>query len=218
MWYLVKRIPAYIYDIFISFFFTIAAHLVIVPQMALSEGTFLDVGCGTGAPLRRILSQIKAKHSKIVGVDLDPTYTEQAIYLFREEKDVEIYNMNFYEIQQTLKLKFRFIFFSFSFMLMPDQLKALEISKEILEKHEQSRIAFVMTLNESRNSWFARLKPTIKRFTSVDFGNVVYADDFYSVIDRAGLDIVKNIRVRSPWNPFLWLAPVRYVECRLKNI
>lgn len=29
-------------------------------------------------------------------------------------------------------MQFRFIFFSFSFMLMPDQLKALEVAKSIL--------------------------------------------------------------------------------------
>lgn len=40
--------------------------------------------------------------------------------------------MDFYTIEQYLKLKFRFIFFSFSFMLMPDKMKALEVAKRIL--------------------------------------------------------------------------------------
>jgi len=103
----------------------VAAHLAIVNLMGLSKGNFLDVGCGTGSPLKRIIGSIKKAHSKVVGVDLHPEYTQQAIKLFENDKDVQIYNLDFYKIEQLLKLKFKFIFFSFSFMLMPDPRKAL---------------------------------------------------------------------------------------------
>ena len=66
--------------------------------MTLSSGNFLDVGCGTGAPLKTIVKEIKKKHSKIVGVDLHPEYTEKAIKLFQKDEDVEIYNMDFYKL------------------------------------------------------------------------------------------------------------------------
>jgi len=49
---IIKLAPAYIYDLFISYFFTIAAHISIVNSMHLSSGNFLDVGCGTGKPLK----------------------------------------------------------------------------------------------------------------------------------------------------------------------
>ena len=88
MWYLLKRIPAYIYDIFISKFFTIAAHLILINRMSLPGGNFLDVGCGTGAPLKAILKQLLNKQSKVVGVDLDPVYTEKAINLLNKERNV----------------------------------------------------------------------------------------------------------------------------------
>lgn len=67
---IVKQLSAFIYDLFISTFFTIAAHLGFIQEMSLSEGNFLDVGCGTGKPLMTIVDQIKKKHKKIVGVDL----------------------------------------------------------------------------------------------------------------------------------------------------
>lgn len=76
---LIKYFSALIYDLFISTFLTIAAHLSLVREMTLSEGNFLDVGCGTGKPLKSIVEEIKKKHSKIIGVDLTPEYTDKAI-------------------------------------------------------------------------------------------------------------------------------------------
>ena len=41
-------------------------------HMTLSKGNFLDVGCGTGAPLKKIINQLSSKYTTIVGVDLHP--------------------------------------------------------------------------------------------------------------------------------------------------
>ena len=70
-----KALTAFIYDLFISNFFTIAAHVCMVPHMTLSQGTFLDVGCGTGAPLKKIHSELSKHYKQIIGVDLDEAYT-----------------------------------------------------------------------------------------------------------------------------------------------
>jgi ubiquinone/menaquinone biosynthesis C-methylase UbiE len=83
-----KQLSVHIYDLFISTFLTIAAHLSLIEHMSLSEGNFLDVGCGTGKPLKSIVDKIKEKHSKVVGVDLHPEYTEKAIEMFRDDKGV----------------------------------------------------------------------------------------------------------------------------------
>ena len=125
--------------------------------------------------------------------------------------------MNFYRIEEEINMKFRFIFFSFSFMLLPDHLKALETSKRILEKNPASRISFVLTLNSNKNSLLSWIKPLIKRVTTVDFGQVVYEDDLLSVINSAGLEVTKKIRVQKGWNPFLIIAPVYYIECKVKE-
>lgn len=102
-------------------------------------------------------------------------------------------------------------------MLMPDNLKALEVAKRMLEKHESSRIAFVLTLNKDKNSLLSWIKPAIKRFTTVDFGNVIYEDDLFSVIDQAGLEVTKKVRIYKGFNIFLRISPVYYIECRLKE-
>ncbi len=57
-------------------------------------------------------------------------------------------------------------------MLMPNREKALEIVNRIVKKG--GRVIFLLTLNKSRNQLVERIKPLIKRVTSIDFGQVVY--------------------------------------------
>ena len=54
--------------------------------------------------------------------------------------------MDFYNIGTELKEKFDFIFFSFSFMLMPDQINAIQVAKNCLQK--DGKIGFLLTLNQ----------------------------------------------------------------------
>lgn len=67
---LIRKIPVYIYDFFISTFLTIAAHVQMMENMTMLKGNFLDVGCGTGAPLKKIITKLETYYTKIVGVDL----------------------------------------------------------------------------------------------------------------------------------------------------
>lgn len=117
-----------------------------MPSMTKLKGSFLDVGSGTGAPLQAIVNELKGSYDKIVGVDMNHAYTLEAQKRFENDKTVNIYEMNFYDIVTNLKAKFNFILFSFSFMLMPDQVKAVNIAKQSLEK--EGIIAFIMTINQ----------------------------------------------------------------------
>ena len=40
--------------------------------MTFSKGNLLDVGCGTGAPLKQIIAKLESEYTKIIGVDLHP--------------------------------------------------------------------------------------------------------------------------------------------------
>lgn len=66
---LFKKLPVFIYDFFISTFLTISAHLAMVSLMNFSGGNFLDIGCGTGAPLKQILPNLRS-FTKIIGIDM----------------------------------------------------------------------------------------------------------------------------------------------------
>ena len=74
-----------------------------------------------------------------------------------------------------------------------------------------------LTLNHNRNSLISWIKPMIKRFTSVDFGSVVYEEDLMSLIESAGLEVTKRVRVVKGINLFLRASPVYYIECKIKS-
>lgn len=212
---LIKKVPVYIYDFFISTFLTIAAHVQMMGSMTMLKGNFLDVGCGTGAPLKKIISNLEAYYDRVVGVDLHEEYTKKAQEVFKDHPRVEIHNCDFYEIKKVAgDRKFSTIFFSFSFMLMPDHIKALMLSQSILEKN--GRICFLMTLNKKSFPLLDRLKPLIKKITTVDFGKVVYERDFEEVVNIANLEIVKKERIQTLFNPLLYIFPVHYIECKVK--
>lgn len=97
--------------------------------------------------------------------------------MFKDDPRVEIHNCDFYNVKEVVGArKFSTIFFSFSFMLMPDHIKALMLSQSILEK--DGRICFLLTLNKKPFPILEKIKPLIKKLTTVDFGKVVYEREF----------------------------------------
>ena len=208
------NLTAFIYDLFISNFLTVAAHVSMLPHMVHTSGTFLDVGCGTGAPLKKIYPTLKNIYSSFVGVDLHPKYTEKAQKLFEKEENVGIYNMDFYDLKKNFpEKKFDFILFSFSFMLMPDPVKAIRVATESLSSN--GTIAFIMTLNPKERPLLEKIKPIIHHYTSIDFGNVIYEKQFEEFLKIGSLKMEKKQRITSKFNPLLWLFPVYYVEATL---
>lgn len=73
-----------------------------------------------------------------------------------------------------------------------------------------------MTLNKKPFPLLEKLKPLIKKITTVDFGKVVYEREFEEVLSIGNLEVVKKIRMQSFLNPFLYVFPVYYVECKVK--
>jgi hypothetical protein len=53
--------------------------------------------------------------------------------------------MDFYAINKSLSDKFKFILFGFSFMMMANQVEAIAVAKNSLEKG--GRIGFIMTIH-----------------------------------------------------------------------
>lgn len=91
--------------------------------------------------------------------------------------------MNFYELEKNHpNEKFDTIIFGSSFMLMPDQVKAIEIAKRTISFYLGSlssggKIYFLLTLYEGKsaiNSLMEIVKPYLKYLTTVDFGKVTY--------------------------------------------
>jgi hypothetical protein len=58
-------------------------------------------------------------------------------------------------------------------MLMPDPLKALILSKKML-KDKSSTVSFLMTIYKKPNPLIEKIKPIIRKITTVDFGKIIY--------------------------------------------
>jgi hypothetical protein len=58
-------------------------------------------------------------------------------------------------------------------MLMPDPLKALILSKRML-KDKSSTVSFLMTIYKKPNPLIEKIKPIIRKITTVDFGKIIY--------------------------------------------
>ena len=56
---------------------------------------------------------------------------------------------------------------------MPDPLKALILSKKML-KDKSSTVSFLMTIYKKPNPLIEKIKPIIRKITTVDFGKIIY--------------------------------------------
>jgi ubiquinone/menaquinone biosynthesis C-methylase UbiE len=88
----------------------------------------LDIGTATGNPLYSIIDSFK--DAEVVGIDIDPNYVPACQKLFKNHKNVTIKHLNFYDLDSMYPdREFDTIIFGSSFMLMPDQVKAIELAK-----------------------------------------------------------------------------------------
>lgn len=88
----------------------------------------MDIGTATGHPLKSIVGSFAS--AEVIGIDIDQNYIPACQKLFKNNPNVTIKLLNFYELSEEYpQTLFDTIIFGSSFMLMPDQSKALEIAK-----------------------------------------------------------------------------------------
>jgi ubiquinone/menaquinone biosynthesis C-methylase UbiE len=174
--------------------------------------SILDVGTATGEPLRSIIDRVD-RNTRVLGIDIVSTYLKSCQALFADYPNVEIRELNFYALG-TLKRKFSAIIFGSSFMLMPDNLKALEIAKDNIE--QGGSIFFLQTLYTQKNlfTWAMEfMKPYLYYLTTVDFGEVTYMAEFEELLASRGFRIRKAVRAQG--NLLLSLFNFMMVEAEL---
>lgn len=88
----------------------------------------LDIGTATGGPLSTIVHYFE--QARILGIDYNEHYVPHCEKLFEDHSHVEIKHMNFYDLErEEPDTMFDIIIFGSSFMILPDQVKALEIAR-----------------------------------------------------------------------------------------
>lgn len=165
----------------------------------MPEGArLLDVGIGTGAALVKNAELIRAKNLTIVGVDYDAAYIKRCKELVAEHRlgrQVSVECCSFYDYAPADGRLFDHVYFSGSFMILPDSPGALRHAVELLTDREDGRLYFTQTFELRKNPMLEWLKPTMSYWTTIDFGQVTYVEDFDAALFEGDCISVRSSRI-----------------------
>ena len=170
----IRYLFSYIYDITVTYPLTrsIYKHFAkeFASKFAGKKITMIDVGTGTGTPLKSILKDVQFE--RVLAVDINRGYLQKARENFAQHPNVEVRYLDFMEAHKEIKEKFDIVFFGFSFMLMPDREEALKIAKKLLKPN--GKIYMFLTLYHKKSPIVEWIKPRMKYIFSVEYGPVMY--------------------------------------------
>jgi ubiquinone/menaquinone biosynthesis C-methylase UbiE len=181
---LIGRGFALIYDTFVSYPVTIKIYKYLLktkfyeafphckPGVKGSKGvSMIDIGTASGTCLKSIIND--AQFNRVLAIDINKGYIKSATRLFKDHKNVEVKYQNFESyLEEGNVERFDIVFFGFSFMLMPNRDKALEVARRIVKPG--GKIYAFLTLYEKKNKFIEWIKPKMVKFTSIEFGPVMY--------------------------------------------
>lgn len=171
---LILYLFSYIYDYTVTFPVTKSIYVHFAKEFKSKFGekavSMIDIGTGTGTPLKAIIDDVKFE--RVLAVDIDTGYLERAKENFKDHPNVEVKYLDFMDAKKEITEKFDIVFFGFSFMLMNDREEALKIARGMLKPG--GKIYLFLTLYEKKNPIIEWIKPKMKYVFSVEYGPVVY--------------------------------------------
>lgn len=189
---LILYLFSYIYDICVTYPLTRSIYIhfskTFSSQSNNKKISMIDVGTGTGTPLKSILD--KVNFEKVLAIDINRGYLEKARENFRNNLNVEVRYQDFMTIDKDVQEKYDVVFFGFSLMLLPDREEALRIAQRMLKPN--GKIYMFLTLYHKKNKIVEWIKPRLKYVFSIEFGDVVYYDQLSDIIKNAGFKIVSS--------------------------
>ena len=146
--------------------------------------SMLDIGTGTGTPLKSILKKTDC-FGRVLAIDINREYLVAAKDNLKKHPNVEVRYQDFMEMAQQTNEKFDIVFFGMSFMLMPDQARALEVARSLLKPG--GKVYMFLTLYHKKNRLAEFIKPKMKWLFSIEFGKVIYYNevDYSNLVEKA---------------------------------
>jgi ubiquinone/menaquinone biosynthesis C-methylase UbiE len=164
------------------------------------NAVILDVGIGNGVMVKNYHVAIKEKCLKIIGLDIDTTYVHHCRGLLEDydlSDHIKVLEQPVENFRPHRGRSFDFILFSMSFMLLEDQEGVLRrVSKWLKPGGE---VVFFQTMFKSRNRLIEEIKPRLKHFTTIEFGEVTYEDDFYALLERQNFRVQTDRCIKRTW-------------------
>ncbi len=147
----------------------------------------LDVGVGTAGALLANAGALQERDLRVTGIDIDGDYIERARRRVAASAVAERVTLRHESIYEHHGGPYDAVYFSASFMLLPEPERALRHSCTLLRPG--GRLVFTQTIQQRRAPWLERLKPMLRRLTSIDFGRVTYEESLRAQIRAAGLEV-----------------------------
>ncbi|CAD8091510.1 unnamed protein product [Paramecium sonneborni] len=194
-----------LYDTFISHPITSLTYEKLSERITGKQKRILDVGVGTGVPLHKVINQFPLE-CEITAIDIDHTYLNKAIQLFKDKPQVKIVELDFYKMNPDIHGKFDAIVFSSSFPILHQQQEALQIAKSLL--NPDGIIYFMLTLSDSHFS------ESLKYITSIDL-HMESEKAFEELLKQSSLKIIDKQRLQKVANIPTLLLKVYIYETKL---
>jgi ubiquinone/menaquinone biosynthesis C-methylase UbiE len=147
----------------------------------------LDVGIGTAGALVANAPLVLTRGIEITGVDVDRDYLARAERHVRRAKLEGRVRLLHEPVERHRERSYDAVYFSASFMLLDDPVAALRHAAGLLAPG--GRLFFTQTFERQRAPLMERIKPLLRRITTIDFGRVTYRPDFERALAEAGVEI-----------------------------
>ncbi|MAF34019.1 MAG: class I SAM-dependent methyltransferase [Desulfobacterales bacterium] len=167
----------------------------------VSENTsILDVGIGNGVMMENFHDLIKSKRLNITGIDINEQYLNHCECVIQNHHLQDYVEIQCERVENFLPLKtpfYSFILFSMSFMLVQDQGRVLDRVKKWLKP--DGKILFFQTMFKEKMGLMEFIKPKLKYVTTIDFGEVIYENDFFNLLKSKELAVVEDRLIKREW-------------------
>ena len=170
----------------------------------------LDVGIGTGGALLAHGPCLHTRHLDVVGIDIDADYIARCTRASARAGLAQKVQAHLQSVYDHRGGPYDAVYFSGSFMLLPDPSAAARHAVSLLAP--DGRIYFTQTFEHERSPVLERLKPWLRRLTTIDFGRVTYEDDFHRVLTAAGLAIEERAILHAGRRRSALLLPARAIR------
>lgn len=151
----------------------------------------LDVGIGTGGALLTQADRVAAQDLHVTGVDIDADYVARCARQVARRGLSQHVTARVESIYDHQGGPYDAAYFSGSFMLLPDPPAAVRHVVSLLSPG--GRLWFTQTFEHERSPFLERMKPLLRRLTTIDFGRVTYEDEFRRALDAGGVAIDERI-------------------------
>ena len=164
------------------------------------ESRVLDVGIGNGEMIKTHHEAIRARRLSITGLDVDAAYLTRCNQLIKDYALERHVRTELTPVEDYLPPStgcFDGILFSMSFMLFKDPRLVLRRIRPWLAANGQ--VVFVQTMFSTASRVLEFVKPRLKYLTTIDFGRVIYEQEFLALLQSEGLQIIDDRLIERKW-------------------